>query len=502
LDSTDLTKVNVKSNSGERVMPKSTISLVLQRLCLRRWVTLCLLIFLASRSAVSQEVQRPPEPQVSHIPLRLAPINAAARPASMGNAFIGVANDATAAAINPAGLSFLLRPEISLSQAGGWYTSESAVGKTEEIDETQSHSEFIFDQTLVNIVYPQWGFTFGLFRQVASRSESELSRQQFLTIAPARRITLREQLGASGNFPGIHSEISSEVIHNGLVIAKALHRRYRVGLSLRNTQLKIQLHERQYFEPALWLKSNLREGTVLVGPNHIEGLYRLYDLSEKELKLSWNLGILMELHPNLTLGAVYQNLPAYDLQARITLPAYSLPDSTPNDGNNDEIHLAPSEEFVPFRSTCRTTSVLDWDGKPSRLCSPQMRCLFHSVHVSRPEMNLPQDDLPSGNENYADPDGQNDLETRNVLSLHAGIEHTLKEGNIIMPIRAGFYTEPNFGLRPISTDGNLQREYPEVATHPHVTGGFGIIFKHVRFEGSVDYSSTLLEAIGTAVVSF
>lgn len=486
-------------------MPKSTISFVPQRLCLRRVVPLWLLIFLSSRSAVSQvQVQRPPEPQVSLIPMRLAPINAAARPASMGNAFIGVANDATAAAINPAGLSFLLRPEISLSQAGGWHTRELTVGKAEEIDETQSHSEFIFDQTLVNIVYPQWGFTFALFRQVVTRSESNLSRQQFLTIASAHRLTLREQFGASGNFPGVQSEFSSEVIHNGLVIAKALRRRYRLGLALRNTQFKIQLHERHYFDPGLWLQSSLKEGTVQLGSNHIEGLYRLYELSENDLKPSWSLGLLMELHPSLTLGAVYQNLPAYDLQARITLPAYSLPDTTPNDARNDGILLAPREEMVPFKINLpdHVGIGLGWQAQSNTLFSADAVLYFTRSLFQGLEMNLPQDDLISGNGNYADPDGWNDLETRNVLSFHAGIEHTFKERTIVVPIRLGFYTEPNFGLRPISTDGNLRREYPEVATHPHMTGGFGIILERVRFEGSVDYSSTLLEAIGTAVVSF
>ncbi|MGH7492908.1 MAG: OmpP1/FadL family transporter [bacterium] len=484
-------------------MPNSTSAIVLRKLCLRTLVFFLPLILLSSRSATGQ-AQRPLEPQVPLMQLRLTPINAAARPASMGGAFIGVADDATAAAINPAGLSFLLRPEISLSQAGGWYTRELTAGKTEEIDETRSQAEFIFDQTLVNIVYPQWGFTFALFRQVVSRSESDLSRQQFLTIAPARRLTLREALGASGNFPGVHSEFSSEVIHNGLVIAKALRRRYRLGFSLRNTQLKIQLHERHYFDPRLWLQSNLKEGTFAIGANRIEGLYRLYDLSANELKLSWELGILMELHPNLTLGAVYQNQPAYELQARITLPAYSLPDSTPNDSRNDEIRFVPREEIVPFTLNLpdHLGIGLGWKANPKTLLAADAVLYFTRSLFQGLEMNLPQDDMFTSKGNYTDTDGRSDFETRNVLSFHAGIEHTFIERKIIVPMRLGFYTEPNFGLRPISSDGNLQREYPEIATKPHVTGGFGIIFKHVRFEGSVDYSSALFEAIGTAVVSF
>ncbi len=482
-------------------MPSSEILSAPWNLCLGRLFSFFLLIFLPSRSAVGQ-AQRPPWPQFSIIQLRLAPIHAAARPASMGGAFIGVADDATAAAINPAGLSFLLRPEISLSQAGGWHTREFAVAPAAAFDETQSDTEFIFDQTLVNIVYPQWGFTFAFFRQVASRSESDFSRQQFLKISPGRRLSLNEQLGASGNFPGIQGEYTAEVIHNAFVIAKALHRRYRIGLTLRNTQFKLQLHEKHYFDPAAWLQSDFT-GTAAVRPNRIEGLYRLYELSAKELKPSWSLGLLAELHPHVTLGIAYQNLPAYDLESHIILPAYSLPDSTPNDARNDEIRFAPQEEIIPFTLDLPDHLGLGLGWKVNKtLLSADVVLYFTRTLFQGLNMDLPQDNIPLNNVKYTDPDGRNDLETRNVLSFHAGLEHTFVERKIVLPIRMGFYTEPSFALRPVSSDKNLQQEYPEAATYPHVTGGFGIIFKQVRFEGSVDFSSTLVEAIGSAVVSF
>ncbi len=327
-----------------------------------------LLVFLLCHDAVSQ-VPRPPVPLFSLMQLRLPPINPAARPASLGGAFIGVANDATAAAINPAGLSYLLRPEVSLSQALGWQKREFPVGSFAEAEGTQSQANLIFDQTLVNIVYPQWGFTFALFRQVIFRSESDFSRSQFLTIAPARRLSLHEQLGASGNFPGISSQSSSEVVHIAVAISKALHRRHRLGLSFRSTQLNLQLHEKHYFDPELWLRTSFANGSVQIGSNHAQSLYRLYELQENELKPSWSAGILSELHPNLTLGIVYEKLPAYDLESKIFLPAYRPTlCRIPRPAMRATMKFVLRRRRKSFASllTWRTISARDWRGNRTR----------------------------------------------------------------------------------------------------------------------------------------
>jgi len=428
----------------------------------------------------------------------------AARPASMGGAFIGVANDATAAAINPAGLSFLLRPEISLSQALGWQKRQFPVGSFAETEGTQSQANLIFDQTLVNIVYPQWGFTFALFRQVIFRSESDFSRSQFLTIAPPRRLSLHEQLGASGNFPGISSQFSSEVVHNAFAISRALHRKHRFGFSFRSTQLNLQLHEKHYFDPELWLRSSFANGSVTIGSNHPQSLYRLYEVQENELKPSWSLGVLSELQPNLTLGIVYQKLPAYDLETKIFLPAYTLPDTMPGDAHNDEIRFAAEEKVVRFTlDLADNLGVgLAWKPNSKTLIAADAVYYFNRSLLQGITMNLPQDDKLQKDGSYADPDDLADLEARNILTLHAGLEYAFGERQILLPVRFGFYTEPNFGLQTIAGDANLQQEYPGASTYLHVTAGFGIVFKQIRFEGSVDASENLIEAIGSALVRF
>jgi long-chain fatty acid transport protein len=450
------------------------------------------------------QTPRPPTPQFSFMQLRLVPAQPAARPASLGGAFIGIADDATAAAINPAGVSFLLRPEISLSQAFGQQTRDYPIG-----GEGGSVAQFrdrnpIFDQTLVNIAYPQWGFTFALYRQLAFHADFDFTRNQFLTFAPDRPLTLHEQLGASGNFPGLISNFSAQVIHNAFVAAKTVHRRLRLGFSVAATQCRLQLHESHFFDSDLWLQQNFTGAAIAIHDNRAESLYRLYDLELNEFKMTWTAGILVELDPALTLGLVYQHLPSFKAINHITLPAYSLPDRTPTDSQRDEINFAPEIKLVPFKLDLPDHYGVGLAWKPAGNTLMAFDAVVYRNHslLRDLRLNLPQDDTLATDGSYVDPDGRNDIAAKDILSLHGGIEYRLKKSALILPLRAGFYLEPNFALHAVSPDKNLQIEYPNEAPRLHFTWGMGIIFKNARFEVSGDLSSNLIEGIGSAVFSF
>jgi hypothetical protein len=461
------------------------------------------LMSLCGETAFSQAL-RPPTPQFSFMQLRLVPAQPAARPASLGGAFIGIADDATAAAINPAGVSFLLRPEISLSHAIGQQARNYPIGGAgTNVDEFRDRNP-IFDQTLVNIAYPQWGFTFALYRQLAFHADFDFTRKQFLTFAPGQPLTLHEQLGASGNFPGVTSSFSAQIIHNAIVIARTVHRRLRLGFSVAATQCRLQLHESHYFDPDLWLQQNFTGTAMAGGDNRAESLYRLYDLEINQFKMTLTAGVLIELDPNLTLGMVYQHLPRFKAANRITLPAYTLPDRTPDNGQRDEIIFAPEIHHIPFKLDLPDHAGAGLAWKPTANTLLAFGAVLYRNHLLLPDLrlDLPQDDKIASDGSYVDPDGRNDVEAENILSLHGGIEHRLKKSGLILPLRAGFYLEPNFALHAVSPDKNLQIEYPDEASRFHFTWGMGIILKTARFEVSGDLSSNLIEGLGSAVISF
>ncbi|MDZ7291324.1 MAG: outer membrane protein transport protein [candidate division KSB1 bacterium] len=472
-------------------------------LCPSARICLCSMLLLYCNIAAGQ-IPRPPVPQFSFVQLRLAPANPAARPASLGGAFIGIADDATAAAINPAGLSFLTRPEVSLSHALGQQARDYPVASSNRGIGTHRDHNPIFDQTLVNIAYPYRGFTFALYRQLAIHADFDFTRRQFLTFAPDRSLTLHEQLGAAGNFAGVISDFSTQVIHNALVVAKTLQRRLRLGFAVAATQFRLRLHESHYFDPNLWLQEKFNVAPTPIGENRAESLYRIYDLELNQFKFSWNAGILVELDPALTLGVVYQHLPTFRAHNRVTLPAYRLPDRTPNDGHDDEIEFSPQELLLPFKIKLPDKFGCGLAWKPTTKILMALDAVLHRNHslLRALNMNLPQDDRLNDNGDYVDPDGNADVEAKNLISFHGGFEYSMITGKMILPIRCGFYSEPHFGLQAVATDMNLKKEYSDETLQLHFTSGIGIVLKNVRFEGSLDVSSMLIEAIGSAVVRF
>src|SRR5437667_11570929 len=91
--------------------------------------------------------------------------NPGARSLGMGGAFLGLADDASAAEANPAGLTILRKPEVSI-EARNYQEQQifSTSGTFPEINRTAfSHSSNRAEVTFASFVYPVKNFTFGAY---------------------------------------------------------------------------------------------------------------------------------------------------------------------------------------------------------------------------------------------------------------------------------------------------------------------------------------------------
>ncbi len=79
---------------------------------LRASLCCALLHILTPPAALAQDGREPPSSGLSAIPFRFGPPGA--RSLGLGGAFIALADDATASEANPAGLTLLFRPEVSI----------------------------------------------------------------------------------------------------------------------------------------------------------------------------------------------------------------------------------------------------------------------------------------------------------------------------------------------------------------------------------------------------
>ncbi|HSY48144.1 MAG TPA: outer membrane protein transport protein [Thermoanaerobaculia bacterium] len=99
--------------------------------------------------------------------------NPGARSLGMGGAFLGLADDASAAEANPAGLTILRKPEITIE--GRNYQEEQVFttsGTYPDLQRTAfSHYSQRVDPTFASIVYPTKYFTFGAYYHEPLRNE-------------------------------------------------------------------------------------------------------------------------------------------------------------------------------------------------------------------------------------------------------------------------------------------------------------------------------------------
>ena len=155
-----------------------------------------------------------------------SPVGSGARAAGMGNAFVAIADDATAASWNPAGLVQLERPEISIVGSFNLIRDRLSADLHPELDPWHSSEEF--DLNYLSAVYPLPALVLGrnvtvslnyqrkyefnrelefdfdtfrragsLFRDVSFKQEGSLSA---LSPAMAVELTRRLSLGIAVNF--------------------------------------------------------------------------------------------------------------------------------------------------------------------------------------------------------------------------------------------------------------------------------------------------------------
>ena len=137
--------------------------------------------------------------------------NPGARSNGMGGAFIGVADDATAAYTNPAGLTILTEPEVSVEYKVGEYDNTFTLfGPPNSQDFTETSSGFSF----LSLVYPIDKVTLSVYRHEVLNIKSEDKFDDFSNFISMERdinavtyaagiglkITDRFSLGASVGF--------------------------------------------------------------------------------------------------------------------------------------------------------------------------------------------------------------------------------------------------------------------------------------------------------------
>lgn len=430
-------------------------------------IVLCVLLHLLPGISAAQEA--PPALEFSFS-------NPGARSMGLGGAFVALADDATTAFANPAGLVQLSRPEISVELRYHRYATPyteggRAVGeptglgidtvdgiRTSFSDETSSGVSF------ASFVYPgnKWSLAFYRHQLADFTLNTEVN-------------------GLFGDIPGgetrryedQRTNTRLDIIGTGIAGAFQVSDRLSIGFGLSyfsgtvenlNSIYGIDSYPETFWESNSYLN---------------ERLWSTSTFEADDTDLGINLGFLWKFAESWRLGGVFRQGPrfAYDLYNRAG-PAHPLPEGTVLDSvTNDSIAFPDVWGLgLAYRSPNGNLTVgFEWD---------------------RVEYSIIKETLDSP---LAD---TSLVAIDDADELHLGVEYVFLRTNPLIAVRGGLWHDPDHRFRYTGDDPFDQALFPPGEDALHVTVGVGIAVKAFQIDLGVDLSDNSDVFALSAIYSF
>ena len=427
-----------------------------------RRVAFLLLLLSGAQSALAQPVGEDPLAIPGQQNLTLG---SGARAYGMGGAFLARADDATAASWNPAGLSYLRAPELSLV---GVYNSFATVENLDNDSLKGSSIDFA-------------AFTWPVGAGEV-RGSVQLSYQRAISFDGTRHV---EQYGPrlddQGNEIGTQLVRVDEGLSNG-----------GFDVIAAGTGLRLSRHVRAGFAVNRWLngyQQGIERNLYSLPTNRPR---RHFDLDFRPSGWSFNLGLIVSPIDTLNLGAVYKTpFTAGVSLDKLRRDYYGSPDSpdevTSNSWSSEAVRLDfPSSFGFGLSWRPRDTLTLSADYTRSGWASARIRDYFEvrftpptddsgnpgepPAPITLPELQYPTLTPVPDTDDPTDPSllvAQQDAE-----QIRAGVEWVLIKGALKVPLRGGYFNDRQITPAPGG----------EAVRYSGITAGTGLILGALQLD--------------------
>ena len=395
--------------------------------------------------------------------------NPGARALGMGGAFIGVADDATAAVTNPAGLVILQRPELSgevkftrfknnikaFSNSPG--DAPNATVHDRDFDDSVTTPSFF------SFVYPTERLIVAVFMRELVNFESNFKTNG--VFAPDGRLLAAK------------SSLDVTALNVGTGVALNLSKQYRllpdIGGSIEFSHGVVHSKVQRFITPGLEpdFAGNNVERTELVDGS--------------DIGVGFNVGALSHPSKELSLGAVYRRGPRYNVRGTVE----SGPGFFPLLFTRliYDFSLKVPDVYgvgAAFRPLDRLTIAAD----AVRIQYSQLVDGFQLVFGTLPTSpNL----------------RPRDYKLDDATEFHVGAEYIMFLRNVPVAARAGFFTDPDHRIRYRGPDVAYRLLFPGGRDQYHGTAGLGFVpFPGVQFDFAANISSQIREFSISTVFRF
>ncbi len=399
--------------------------------------------------------------------------NPGARSMGLGGAFIGLADDATAAYANPAGLVQLSEPEVSL-EARAWShdtpftTGGRAAGRPSGIgiDNLPGLAFGVSREDARGLSFLSWvqpfrGWSLALYRHQLARFDTRF-RIDGLFAGPADSAAVR--------LPDAVSSTHLDHLSWGLSAAFRVSPGLSVGLGISRVQVEVEIRDETFLPDDATTAARFAPATYR--PERSIGTTEL--LADEP---DWTLlgGFLWRLSDRLSLGGVYRQGTSVNADAI----ARAGPVFDP---------AVPSGAALRLRTPVSSPDLLGL-GVAARLRGDALTLSFDWVRVE-------YSDLLDGldREVFDDPFVLEDGD-----ELRAGLEYVLIERSPVIALRAGVWLDPDHRIAadPAQADPFERALFRGGDDEVHVAAGLGFAFPTFQVDLAVDLS----EPTDTAAVS-
>ena len=427
---------------------------------------LLLAALLAPAVVAGQEVE-------AVVPLQFSFSDPGARSMGFGGAFVALADDATAAFSNPAGLVQLLRPEVSIEGRHWSYSTPYTEGGRVEglpsgfgIDTTVGLTTATSEDELTGLaflsfVYPKENWSLAFFRHELANFEF-FSETQGLFSGGTDCCQIREF--------DQRARINLEILSYGLSAAYRINDTFNVGLGL-------VYYDASFVSDATLFFADDDSPESAVAPNSYLPERSLLSETISFGDTDWALtaGFLWRLSESWSLGGVYRQAPEVDIGSELTA--------------GEAVDLGvPAGGVLASGSTVLELPEIYGLGFAYRAPDGRLTVTFQWDRVEY--------------SNIADSLRLDDRAIDDVDELHLGAEYVFLRSTPIIALRLGTWLEPDHQMRATSGAPVVRALLPRGEDEMHYAVGLGVAMQRFQIDLGVDIAENVNTVSLSAIYNF
>lgn len=386
-----------------------------------------------------------------------------ARSLGMGGAFLGLADDATAAYTNPAGLTTLTRPEVSFEGRQWKYThiftdrGRLFGGPTGQGIDTIAglrngeSSNTVEGPSFLSFVYPHSRWRVALYRHELADFEADFRTQGAF-------IEGEDRLRPSAN------RLALKIDHLGLALAVKATESLSLGLGL--SSYDFQLASRtDRFSTGNSVGGDLEPGGALGPP-----LFTSDNIEDSQLQegndraIGFNAGFLWRIKPGWSLGGAYRQGPKFDLKAA-SLGSIGAPESLIQARFDTPDFLGMGLAIQPTETL---TLNLDY-----------VRVQYSDLTDQIASIVLDMTNMPADTKSFRVSDAN---------EIRLGLEKAFLFSSSQVYTRLGAWRDPDHRISYRGEDHSFRALFRSGKSEIHYSAGFGVSANQFQIDCAVDLS--------------